>query len=104
MDVATIVWNFLHIVGISDVNHIRLEAHVIKWKLISSGGGLHNGSQERHWVEKTGNPKGFWSDEFLRVVDKLPNSEHEIIKPIWKRFKREVGVLDPKSWLLVEEH
>ena len=104
MDVATIIWNFLHIVGISDVYHIGLQAHVIKWKLISSSGGLHDGSQERHWVEKTRNPKGFWSDQFLRVIDKLPNSELEIIEPVWKRFKREVGVLDPKSWLLVEEH
>ena len=104
MDIPTILWDFLHIIGISDVDNICLQAHVIEWELISSGGRLHDGSQERHWVEETGNPKGFWSDQLLGVLDKLPDSELEIIKPVWKRFEREVGVLDPKSWLQVEEH
>jgi hypothetical protein len=67
----------------------------------STGCNLHNGSQERHRVEKTRKPKDDRGDELVGPSLKLSASKNQIVIPAEKTLLREIRASLPARRNLV---
>ena len=88
--------------GVERVLDLGVQADVIERQGVGTGGDLHNGSQERHRIEETCDPKHGWSLAIFRPVCQLLTAQLEISEPLAKHLVRRIGCFRPSPRDLVK--
>jgi hypothetical protein len=73
------------------VSDIGSKAHFIEGLASGTSSNLHNGSQERHRVEKTREPKHNRSSKLFGPGLKLSASQNQVFKPNEQTLLGEIG-------------
>ena len=75
MDICTFLWNNRQLFLGHDLGHFTYETHLVQRKLILPGRCLHDGSQERLWIEECREPERDGEKEISCPCLQFANSE-----------------------------
>ena len=82
---------------------VALEAHLVQRPLVLAGHGLHDGGEERLWVEEPSQPDAGRHVEVAHPVLQVADAEEEVYVPDGEPTEGGVGSLGPGVGDLVQE-